>query len=259
MTTLSAPRSARATSRAFSPARPARRAEAGYNLVMLVVAITVLNILVAAALPLWSQVIRRDRERELISRGLQYAEAIRLFNQRFQRPPVRLEELVEVRPRCIRRLWKDPMTEDGKWVPVFAGQEEMAPPPENQDGRGQRLGGDPNRGRDAEDGEKSEELDPNAPPRAGDVVAVGPIVGVRSKSTEESVLTFLGQTRYDRWIFRFDIFDGRRNPVGNPNVAPTFDPNWWRPLRGVAQPGMPPPNGEGKGGDPRSKKNAPPE
>jgi type II secretory pathway pseudopilin PulG len=244
-----------------------RRGEAGYNLVMLVVAITVLNIAVAAALPLWSQAIRRDKERELISRGLQYAEGIRLFQQRFGRLPVRLEELVEVEPRCIRRLWKDPLTEDGKWVPVFAGHVDGVPPPEPPDGRepGRTVGGDPTRSRRPDpDEEKSEELDPNAPPQAGDVVAVGPIIGVRSKSSKDSILTFLGQTRYDRWIFRADVFGLRPNPLGNPNVAPTFDPNWWRPYRGgIVAPGLqqmpppgapppPPPGGRQRGSKPPS-------
>ena len=73
--------------------------DAGYNLVMLMVLVTVLNIAVAASLPAWSAVIRRDKEEELIFRGLQYAEAIRVFKQRFQRDPVRLEELIEVAPR----------------------------------------------------------------------------------------------------------------------------------------------------------------
>ena len=60
---------------------------------MVVMLITVLNIVVAIALPLWSGMIRRDKEEELISRGLQYAEAIRVFQRRFGRLPVQLDEL----------------------------------------------------------------------------------------------------------------------------------------------------------------------
>jgi len=101
----------------------------GYNLVMLMIAITVLNIMVAVSLPMWSQEIQRDKEEELISRGFQYVEAIRVFQNRFQRMPVRLEELLEVKPRCIRRLWKDPMT-DEKLLPVFQNEgQALTPPP----------------------------------------------------------------------------------------------------------------------------------
>ena len=70
-----------------------RRRAAGYNLVALVVGITVLSILTAAAMPLWSTAIRRDKEEELISRGLQYAEAIRVFAANIRslllQPPIR--------------------------------------------------------------------------------------------------------------------------------------------------------------------------
>ena len=82
-----------------------RRRSRGYNLVAVVMLVTVLNVLVAAALPLWSTAIRRDKEEELISRGLQYAEAIRIFQKRFGRLPNRLPELLEVcllyTSRCV--------------------------------------------------------------------------------------------------------------------------------------------------------------
>src|SRR3954451_5535739 len=96
-----------------------RGSEEGYNMVMLIVALTVLNILVAAMLPLMSTEIQREKEEELVFRGFQYAEAIRIFKIRFQRYPNKLEELLEVKPRCIRQLWKDPMTKDGKWGLIF--------------------------------------------------------------------------------------------------------------------------------------------
>ncbi|MGH9361310.1 MAG: pilus assembly FimT family protein [Thermoanaerobaculia bacterium] len=215
--------------------------EAGYSLVVLAVLITVMNILVAAAWPLWSQAIRRDKEEELISRGLQFAEGIRVFQQRFGRLPVRLEELVEVEPRCMRRLWKDPLTEDGRWGLVFAGEEGVAPVRETADGRPRRPA---RRGAPQEPAEKEpgDSLDPNAPPEEGQEVAVGPIIGVRSKSTEESVLNFLGQTRHDRWIFRADVFAQRPNVMGNPNMVPSFNYYWWRPFRGnLLPPGLEPP------------------
>ncbi len=96
--------------------RPARRrGEEGYNLAMLIVGITILNIMVAVALPLWSYVIRRDREEETIFRGLQYAEAVRVFRQRNGRYPVSLEELVKIEPRSIRQLWREPLSKDGEF------------------------------------------------------------------------------------------------------------------------------------------------
>jgi len=88
----------------------------GFNLVVLAMAITVMNILLALALPAWSTFIEREREEELIFRGLQYAEAIRVFQLRQSRFPTQLRELSEVYPRSIRQLWRNPMVEDGAWL-----------------------------------------------------------------------------------------------------------------------------------------------
>lgn len=70
-----------------------------------------------ASSPLGEQ---REKERELVFRGLQYAEAIRVFYNRFQRFPLRLEELLTTRPRSVRQLWKDPLSDDGAWSVILA-------------------------------------------------------------------------------------------------------------------------------------------
>lgn len=172
--------------------------EKGYNLIALVMAITVINILVAASLPLWSKVIQREKEEELIFRGLQYAEAIRIFHNRFQRYPNRLEELVELEPRSIRQLWKDPMTEDGKWGLVFQNQ---GGPLTGQPGPDQR----PPRGRqedpEGRGGDDEGEEESTFGPKEGEEVQIGPIIGVRSKSPKASNMAFFGRERYDEWQF----------------------------------------------------------
>ena len=167
----------------------------GYTLIVCVIAITLLSIAVATALPLWSGQIRRDKEAELVFRGLQYAEAIRVFQRRYGRPPARLEELIEVRPRSIRQLWKDPMTEDGKWVVLVAnpqGQQNNNPngSPPNPDGDAEGgVGGDPNQDN----------------PEAG-AQPMGPIIGVRSRSTDgKSMRTFFGADGYAAWRFTVDL------------------------------------------------------
>jgi len=199
--------------------------EAGYSLVFLVIIFTVLSILVAAALPLWSHAIQRDKEEELISRGLQYAEAIRVFQLRNGRPPVKLDELLEAKPRCIRRLWKDPMTEDGKWGLVFVNQnptlqvqpgapndpkEEIVDPNFPDRKGGGRAAPPSNPGGDDSSEEPSNENNPHAPPKKGDTVAVGPIMGVHSKSHKKSILIFNGRERYDEWMFTTDLINQTR-------------------------------------------------
>jgi type II secretory pathway pseudopilin PulG len=245
-----------------------RAAEAGYNLVVLVVAITVLNVLVAAMLPLWSTAIRREKEEELVFRGFQYAEAIRLFHQRFQRYPNKLEELIEVKPRCIRQLWKDPMTENGKWGLIFQngpqGQVRRQPPGDNaEQGSGEQS---------TEDEESDADGRPQFGPAKGDTVQIGPIVGVHSKSGKKSMLVLFGRERYDEWRFTEEILiqamGGQRgsiegNPaVGNPGqegVSFNFSTRWLgRPMRFLNQsPTMPQdgtlPDGLRPGGQGRKK------
>ncbi|HSK81501.1 MAG TPA: hypothetical protein VLQ45_33915 [Thermoanaerobaculia bacterium] len=208
-----------------SPPEKERSREAGYNLVMLMVAITLLNIAVAISLPAWSQAIRREKEEELIFRGFQYAEAIRVFQMRYQRFPSRLEELIEVKPRCIRQLWKDPMTEGGKWGLIFQGQQTPLTPqtPGNDDGRQDpdgRRGGRPGKPADPDDG-GDDDGSAFGGPRKGDQVAVGPIIGVYSKSGKASIMTFFGRERYDEWRFTVDLFHQAGGPPPNQQgVAP---------------------------------------
>src|SRR5688572_22661547 len=60
-----------------------------------------------------------------------------MFQNRHQRLPVRIQELAEVEPRSIRKLWKDPMTEDGNWVLIPPGGQGQPPTPQpiGPDGR----------------------------------------------------------------------------------------------------------------------------
>jgi len=205
-------------------------------------AILLLNIAVAAMLPLWSTQIRRDKEEELIFRGLQYAEAIRLFQTRFQRFPTTLGELVSVQPRSIRQLWKDPMTEDGKWAPIYQGQ--GAP----IQSFGPRLGQSPIR--PGAGGPPSETNGPGLPganPAGGpageqpETVESGPIVGVHSRSTRESIEVWNGQRQYDQWLFTYNLLSIRGGgPVGGqpagPGARPPLSARWiGRPFPGLPQ------------------------
>jgi type II secretory pathway pseudopilin PulG len=189
----------------------------GYNMVMLMIAITVLNIMVAIALPSWTSVIQRDKEEELISRGFQYVEAIRVFQNRFQRLPVRIEELIEVKPRCIRRLWKDPMT-DGKFAVIHPDQPQpngtLQPRVPGQEGNEPAPG-------DEGQAENPPDTDPGAfggPPKGE--ISVGPIIGVRSRSNKKSFLVFTGKEHYDEWRFTLDMMLGGRQAPPPPNGQP---------------------------------------
>ncbi len=222
------------------------RGETGYNLVFLVVMITVLNILVAKALPLWSAVIQREKEEELIFRGMQYAEAIRIYEMRTGGLPTKMEQLIETKPRCIRKLWKNPMAEDGSWL--------LIPPGQGQPGR--RLNPDANLD-DGVDEEQSREGLPGQPPGQrppqgvlwipdGDnEVAITPIFGVKSSVEGTSIKTFVtnptapgggGSNEISEWLFTIELAKAmilppdpaNPNPiVPSMNVAQRFKP--WPP------------------------------
>ena len=181
---------------------------------MVVMLITVLNIMVAIALPMWSGMIRRDKEEELISRGLQYAEAIRVFQRRFGRLPVQLDELVKVEPRSIRRLWEDPMTGKNGLDPDLrrhpAGRGGFPRHrPANRTAAAAGTGPIPQTPPGTTD-------DENLPP------PVGPIRGVRSRATGEAFKVFLDQSDYSSWEFRSDLFSRFRaapSENGIPRVS----------------------------------------
>lgn len=197
-----------------------RRAEAGYTLAALIGLLTVLGIVLAAAVPHWVARVQRDKEAELIVRGWQYAEAIRVFQRRFSRLPNTLDELVEIEPRSIRRLWRNPFAEgdDTGWavlMEVTAGRVVPVDP-----ASGSILGGSPG----AEASDVGEELVQSAAPAgAGFGAAVaGPIHGVRSMVRGEAYRRFFEQRDIGDWEFtveRLVAATGALAPSGLPRRA----------------------------------------
>ena len=223
----------------------------GYNLVVLAMAITALSVMVAASLPVWSHASQRQKEEELIFRGLQYAEAIRVYQARFGRPPTRLEELIETSPRCIRQLWKDPMTEDGEWELIFGQAQQAA---QNNNRRRARPG-QPGANRDLSQADFSRgnrqvtrlspgETTPRDTGLTGERRQTGPIIGVFSSLDEESIRSYKGATAYNEWQFVVDDL-----PVPAVNLSngqlPRANAAW------VGKPfpeGIEPQSGSGPGG-----------
>src|SRR5207248_2833689 len=73
--------------------------------------ITVLAIAGAAVAPSITFQIQRDREEELIHRGVQYSRAVRRYVKKFGRYPMRVEELENTNNmRFLRKRYKDPVT-----------------------------------------------------------------------------------------------------------------------------------------------------
>lgn len=232
-----------------APHRAGARRGAGYTLVALIVVFTVMTIALAAAMPMWTTIVKRDKEAELIFRGLQYAEAIRLFQLRFGRYPVRLDELVKVNPRCVRQLWKDPMTESGEWGLIFV-QAAQGGPGGSQGRRGRRRGVAPQQQQAVVPGAR----DPSAGSGPGGpggraTVTIGPIFGVHSLSQDKALRSFVGGDSYNQWLFTANMLPAAAVMPGSLSVPrPTSEwigkpfPPGLEPRQGAApgQPGQPP-------------------
>ena len=84
--------------------------ESGYVLLTLLLAVALLIMGMAAIVPSIAFQIRRDREEELIHRGVQYSRAIRAYFKKFGRYPTKLEDLESTNnQRFLRKRYKDPI------------------------------------------------------------------------------------------------------------------------------------------------------
>jgi type II secretory pathway pseudopilin PulG len=162
--------------------------EEGYAMAALLVTLLVMGVLSSIMLPSWSQAAKREREAELVFRGEQYSRAIRLFQK--EHPgvfPLNLETLVE--QRFLRRLYKDPMIENGEFLVLYQATEKDL---------------------------RTTKLDQEPDDQAGIPVArpTGGIIGVVSKSTKPSLLLYNGSSAYSEWEFIHATSDTEAGLVG---------------------------------------------
>jgi len=152
---------------------------------------------------------RREREAELVFRGNQIVEAVRLFRARNGRFPIQLAELANAKPRVLRKVWRDPMTGKPDWLPVFFGQAGGQVP----------VGASPTPGAGAAP-TPSPTPAPGMPGQTG-TEARGPIIGVHSRNCADSIRVFNGHTRYCDWNFVLDLTN---QGGGTPQPAPSPKP-----------------------------------
>ncbi len=188
----------------------------GYILILLMFMVTVLALGLMVAVPVWETQLRREKEEELIFRGKQYVEAVRIFQMKNPgRFPKNLDELVK--EKCLRRPFRDPMTPEGHWNLVLY-QESMAAGPG-------RLSRGPSMPSERPSRRPAPGMQPGAQPSAGfsvQKVMIAPqsalpsiqnpqILGVVSSSTRKSVRIYNDQESYDRWLFFYGQ-DGKNLP-----------------------------------------------
>jgi type II secretory pathway pseudopilin PulG len=241
--------------------------QAGYAMAALLVALAVMTVMMSVAMPVWRHEAQREKEDELVFIGTQYVRGIRLYNAKFRAFPSSIDQMVE--QHCLRQHYKDPITKD-EFDLVGIGT-----PQPGTNGQAGQTGQTGARG-SATSPSNSSPLQQSA---VNSSSAPGGILGVRSKSKDESIRVYLGRNHYNEWTFIYvnqapvgpggNGFPGRGGPNGRgtgpvgPNgqpIGPGGGPGRGRdgpngpngPGRGFGPPnGTPfpfPPGGRGRGG-----------
>ena len=97
--------------RSRTPHRDSR--QRGYILLILLLFVALLSIGLTVAVRKIEFQVKRDREEELIHRGVQYSRAVRRYFKKFGRYPTRIEDLESTNNmRFLRNRYKDPMNRD---------------------------------------------------------------------------------------------------------------------------------------------------
>src|SRR5947209_18762155 len=183
--------------------------EQGYAMAALLVAMSIMAVMLTVAMPVWKQMTQREREEELVFRGMQYAHAIGMFQRKFANAyPPNIDVLVD--QRFLRKKFKDPITNDD-FVPIPAGQ--------NLPGGGQQPGGQRGVGASTPGGigqtpggigqtPPGSTTQPGAGRSSGPPISAGStgqtsggIQGVTSKSKAQSIRLYNGRGHYNEWAF----------------------------------------------------------
>jgi len=198
--------------------------------------------------------VQRDREEELIHRGLGYSRGIRRFYKKFGRPPSRIEELEDTNTlRFIRKRYKDPVT-GGEFKilrqgdPALASVMMLGQVPGIQVGGGNKAGGGLGSNPTLPTGQLTQVTNTGAAdPASGDsdsspstpmettgsssssgsgsgsnsggspqMFGGGPIVGVASTNKAKTIREFCSKSHYKDWLFIYVPTSDRGGALNSP-------------------------------------------
>lgn len=202
-----------------------RKNEEGHVLLVLMVFSTLLIISLGAAIPSTLQMGQREREEELLFRGKQYIQAIKLFFDQFGRYPTTVKELIITdNMRFLRQAYKDPMTQNGKWrfihadssgkvvdsltssrtaKPTLKGNKLTSFLSSTQD-----TGAQMSTSTMATNPKSPRSSSESRPRQRRNVSNAQFIVGVASRSKQKSIKVRNGKTRYNEWEFLLPAREG---------------------------------------------------
>ena len=213
----------------------------------LLIGLSIMAIMMTVVMPVWKQQVRREKEEELVFRGKQYVHAIGLYQKKVANTfPPNIDLLVE--QRFLRKKFKDPITNDD-FVPIPVGG---AIPGQAAPAAGQRgpTGSTGSTGPGSTGGPGAtgpttggtQAGGRGGGPPASSVTSpgqsAGGIMGVTSKSKEQSIRLYNGRGHYNEWAFLY--VQAQQAP--GAGAGGTVNPG----QRG--QPGQQPPAGVNPGG-----------
>ena len=215
-----------------------RSGEAGYVLLAVMLAVTLILVAMSIEVPRIAQQIKREKEEELVHRGKEYATAVKRFvHKNGGRYPLSVEQLEDTNHiRFLRKKYKDPMTGESDWKMVHAGEAQIKIPAPNPGlsgpgGVNPGLSGTNTPGTNPPGSNPPPgvaQLNPNPggstfgqqPPQGntgnlgslntsnignGQTVGGGQIIGVASTSKKQSIKEFNDKDHYDEWYFVYDL------------------------------------------------------
>ncbi len=175
------------------------RNDTGYAMAALLIAMAIMAIMVTVAMPVWKQTAQREKETELVFRGMQYVHAIALFQRKTANAyPPSVDILIQ--QRFLRKKFKDPITNDD--FQLLTAAQAAQNTAQAQRG-GQPPTGAGARGQTAPIGLGQASTTPTgtSPVGAAATAAAGGITGVASKSKDKSIRIYNGRTHYNEWAF----------------------------------------------------------
>jgi type II secretory pathway pseudopilin PulG len=194
-----------------------KQGEQGYALVSLLALMTIMALLLVTAVPNLRMQAQRSLEEEAIWRGEQVAEAIRLYARERRTLPTSIEQLLEGIPRGTKKVQIlrpvaaiDPLSTSGEWklikrndaafidfqkaVISYAGRQ----PRTTDTAFVQAAQGEPAPLANVLDLGSSEPAPGGEDDSAN---STGQFIGVTSRSRRDSVITYYGIERHDKWLF----------------------------------------------------------
>ena len=226
--------------------RSRRPAEEGYILITLMLMVALLAMSLVTLLPELAFQIKRDREEEMVHRGVQYSRAVRRYYRKFGGYPPSIDLLESSNNiRFLRKRYKDPITGEEfrilhmtdvrlSFGPGIAGGQTLGKPiagiagtlnaNASTPGNGNGAPGvtppyasaDPSQQAANNDSTSNSPFITASGQPAGQTFGGGPIVGVASTSTKESIRLYNKKNHYNDWQFVYDPTSDRGGLLTGP-------------------------------------------